>query len=141
MKTQDPPILRNSALATPVVVLAVALVRGPWEAVGTLVGSAVVLGNLWVLSILGPRLISALANERDPTVWMASLLAKFVLLIGLFLLLFKVLPAFGLMLGFVSLMLGTLATGLELAIREQAGESAGDGDPAGSHPTGKESET
>lgn len=127
MKTNDPPILRNSALATPFVALAVALALGVDQAFATLVGSALVLTNIWVLSVLGPRLVNALAKERDATIWMIALLAKFVVLVGVFLLLFRLLPAFGLMLGFASLMIGTLGTGLELALRESAAESAEEG--------------
>lgn len=127
--TTDPPILRNSALATPLVVAAVALWLGWDQAVGTAVGSALVLANLWVLGTITPRVLAGLARDEltsrhepapptDPlptAFWLAALLAKFVVLIGGFLLLFQWLPAFGLMLGFAPLMLGTLGTGILLA--------------------------
>lgn len=145
MTTTDPPILRNSALATPFVVLAVGLALGWSEALGAAVGAGLVLANLWVLSVVGPRLVSSLAREElasrgvgndpsggsapgtgatsPPVFWMVALLAKFVLLIGAFALLFRFLPAFGLLLGFVPLMLGTLGTGITLALHETAEET------------------
>jgi hypothetical protein len=131
MTTTDPPILRNSALAAPLVVVAVALVLGPMEAVGTAVGSAAMIGNLWLLSLLAPRFVASMADESSsgasPAFWAVALLAKFVLLIGLFVGLFEVLPAFGVALGFVPLMVGALGTGIHLALTERDTGTAEEG--------------
>jgi hypothetical protein len=118
------------------VAVVVGSVLGVDQGIACLVGSAAVLGNVWVLSILGPRLVGALARGRDPWLWSVALFAKFFLVIGLFLLMYRVLPAFGLLLGFVPLMLGTLATGLQLAAREDSIPS--DGGPRPPAPHGEE---
>jgi hypothetical protein len=115
--TTDPPILRNSALATPFA-LAVGALFGWDHVLAAAVSSAVLVGNLWVLSILGPPLVRSLARGTQPALWVAALLAKFVLLFGVYALLFQFLPPLGLGLGVVTLMMGTLLTGLELARRE-----------------------
>jgi hypothetical protein len=122
MTINDPPILRNSALAAPLVVLGVALTLGAGDAVGAAIGSAVVLVNLWVLSVLGPRLVKALARDESTVLWMVALAAKFVLLIGTFFVLLRTVSPFGLMLGFVPLMVGALGTGMQLALQESAEE-------------------
>lgn len=118
--TTHPPILRNSVLATPIT-LGVAAGFGVEHAIAAGVSSAVVLLNLWVLSILVPPMTRALARgEPTAGLWGAALIAKFVLLFGTYYLLFRVLPPFGLGLGFVSLMVGTLITGIELAWQDRS---------------------
>jgi hypothetical protein len=88
------------------------------DAVAALVSSAVVLGNLWILSVLGPRLVKSIAREESPVLWVAAILAKFVLLMVLFVAMLKVLPPFGLVMGFLPMLVGTLVTGIQLAREE-----------------------
>lgn len=121
---EDPPILRYGALSVPVVALCSGAALGLDHGVGTAVGSGVVLLNFWVLSVLGPRVVASLAREEIPTFWVMALVAKFVVLIGLFFLLFQILPPFGLLLGFVPVMLGTLAAGVHHGLQEAAAERA-----------------
>lgn len=112
--TNDPPILRNSLIATPITV-GLASSFGVDHAVAAGVSSALVLVNFWVLSVLGPPIVRALARGESPALWVAALLAKFALFFGAYYLLFQILPPFGLGLGFVSLLIGTLLTGIQLA--------------------------
>jgi hypothetical protein len=124
MTTNDPPILRYGALSAPAVAICVGAVLGLEHGAGTAVGSAVVLTNFWVLSVLGPRVVASVARDEPPTFWVLALLAKFVVLIGGFFLLFQVLPPFGLLLGFVPMVVGTLAAGIHHGLREAASERA-----------------
>lgn len=128
--TTHPPILRNSVLATPIT-LGVAAVfglatgspsasRAAELAVAAAVSSGVVLLNLWVLSVLVPPMIRAIARQEAPLLWSSALVAKFILLFVTYYLLFQFLPPFGLGLGFISLMVGTLITGIELAWQDNA---------------------
>lgn len=93
-------------------------------AVAAFVSSAVVIANLWVLSVLGPRLVTSLAREESPMLWAAALAAKFALLIGVFLGMLRVFPPMGVAMGFVPLLVGTLATGIQLARADAAAEEA-----------------
>jgi hypothetical protein len=122
MTNNDPPILRYGALSAPAVAICVGAALGLDHGVGAAVGAAVVLLNFWVLSVLGPRVVASVARDEPPTFWILALLAKFVLLIGGFFLLFQVLPAFGLLLGFVPMMIGTLAAGIHHGLQEAASE-------------------
>ncbi|MEN0064172.1 MAG: hypothetical protein AAGA48_18625 [Myxococcota bacterium] len=111
-------VLRNCALCWPAGV-AVASFWGMSYAIAAGVGGALVIGNLWLLSRLSGKLVEGFANE-DASIglWIAVLLVKFIVFLGLFLAVGASLPLFGLALGFVPLMLGILATGIELALRE-----------------------
>ena len=120
--SNDPPILQFSALAAPFVALGTAALIDVDHALGTLVGSIVVLFNFWLLSVLGPRVVASVAREEPPTFWVIALLAKFMLLIGAFFVLFRFLPPFGLLLGFVPMVIGTLAAGVQAALIESAAE-------------------
>ncbi|MEZ4237233.1 MAG: hypothetical protein R3F59_13995 [Myxococcota bacterium] len=120
--TEDPPILRYAALSAPAVAVCVAAGLGVDHGLATAVGSALVLLNFWLLSLLGPRVVASVARDEPPVFWVLALLAKFVLLVGAFALLFRVLPAFGLMLGFVPMLVGTLGAGVHYALREAAEE-------------------
>lgn len=121
--TTNPPILRNSALALPVAVALGAAHSGE-GALGAGLASLLVLGNLWVLSVVGPRLVKSLADGEFPGLWAAALVAKFFLLVGGFVGLVQVLPPIGVAMGFVPLMVGTLATAVQLAQAEAAAEAA-----------------
>lgn len=90
------------------------------DAVAALVSSVAVLANLWILSVLGPRLVKSIAREESPVLWVVAILAKFVLLMVLFVAMLKVLPPFGLAMGFVPMLVGTLITGIQLAREEEA---------------------
>lgn len=119
----DPPILPYSAVAILPVAAMVWLSIDLPHALGSVVGSAVVLFNLWLLSVLGPRLVASLAGDRSPVMWLLALFAKFVLLIAVFFSLFRVLPPYGLLLGFVPMLVGTLAAGVRMALAESASEA------------------
>ena len=118
MTTTTPPILRNAALAMPVAV-GIAALWGPDHALAATVSGLLVLANLWVLSILGPRLVTAVAREELSGLWAAALAAKFLLLAAALVGLVKVLPPLGIALGFVPLLAGTLITAIQLAQQEQ----------------------
>src|SRR5262245_4678605 len=120
--TNNPPILRNSLLALPVAPL-VGLTSSVTDAVAALLSGLMVVGNLWVLSVLAPRLIRSIARGESPALWMAALLAKFALLVLLWGALLRNLPALGLVMGFLPMLVGTLVTGLQYAIRPPEGES------------------
>lgn len=130
------PILRNSILAIPFGVLAGAVIS-PADAGAAFISSLVVLGNLWLLSVLSERAIAALARQHeepapgspdnagegmDATLWMGAIGAKFVLLLLLYVGMLQVLPPFGLAMGFVPMLIGVLATGIGLALAEQRKE-------------------
>jgi hypothetical protein len=117
--TTNPPILRNSLLATPVAVLA-GLVSSVPDAFAALVSTGVVLGNLWVLGVLGPRLVTSVAQGESTVLWVGALLAKIVVVIGVFVAMLQVLPPFGLAMGFLPMLVGTLVTGVQLARLEEA---------------------
>ena len=121
--TTNPPILRNCALALPVAI-GVAALWGADHALAAAASGLLVLANLWVLTVLGPRFVTALAREEISALWAAALLAKFILLAGLLIGLVKVLPPLGLAFGFIPLLIGTLATALQLAQEEAAQDSA-----------------
>ena len=121
-RTADPPILAASAIAVVPVVVGVWVTLGPEHALGAAVGSCLVLFNLWLLSVLGPRVVASLAKDEPPTMWVLALMAKFAILVGGFFALFQVLPAYGLLLGFVPMLLGTLGAGVRLALAESAAE-------------------
>lgn len=120
--TTNPPILRNSLLATPLAVVAGLAISVP-DAFAALVSSVVILANLWILGVLGPRLVTSLARDESPTLWVVALLAKFVLLIVVFVAMLQVLPPFGLAMGFLPMLVGTLATGIQLARAEPVEEA------------------
>jgi hypothetical protein len=121
--TKTPPILRNSALSIPLGVVAGAFMSWP-DAASALVSSLVVIGNLWVLSVLSPRALEALARSAegesgaDVGLWMGAIAAKFVLLLLLYLAMLQFLPPFGLAMGFVPMLVGVLVTGIQLALEE-----------------------
>lgn len=125
--TTNPPILRNCALALPVAIGLGAL-WGADHALAAAASGLLVLANLWVLTILGPRLVTSIAREELSALWAAALVAKFLLLAGGLLALLKVLPPLGLAFGFVPLLVGTLITALQLAKHEQDLESSASGE-------------
>jgi hypothetical protein len=112
--TNEPPILRNSALAAPVSV-GLAAFFGWDHAVAAAVSSALVLGNAWALSKLGPAVVGRIARGERVAPLAALLLGKMIVFFGVYLFLLRFLPGLGLGLGFVSLTLGTLLTGLSPA--------------------------
>ena len=114
-------IVKNCALALPLGVVAGAL-YGAEHALAAGLSSLVLLANLWALSVLGPRVVHSLARGESPVFWMVAIGAKFVLLMAIFLGLVRVLPAIGLAMGFVPLIVGTLATGIVLGLAEAAAE-------------------
>lgn len=120
--TTNPPILRNSALSLPLAVACGAAHSGE-AAVAAALSSLLVLGNLWVLSVVGPRLVKSLADGEFPGFWASALAAKFFLLLGGFVALTRVLPPFGVAMGFVPLLVGTLVTAVQLA-QAEASEDA-----------------
>lgn len=130
--TNTPPILRNSALTVPVVVAAAWAVWGPDHALAAALSSALLLANLWSLSVLGPRVVEGVAAPGgDPWLglWAAAIAAKFLLLAGAFVALARLLPPVGMAVGFVPMLLGTFLTALQLARAQAAGTS-----PAGPSP-------
>src|SRR5687767_10649692 len=113
--TNNPPILRNSALVAPFAV-GVGFFFGPSTALAAAISSGVVLLNLWVLSVLGPRLVQAIArNEPGAGLFAAALVAKFLLVALATIWMASTLPPIGVALGFVPLLGGTLVTAIELA--------------------------
>jgi hypothetical protein len=132
MQTTHLPILRCSALSAPFAVLGSA-VFGPGAVAAAAVSSLVVLVNLWVLAVLGPRLVGSLAandGEGDGTagLWAAALCGKFVLILAVFVGLVQVLPPVGLAMGFLSIPAGTVVAAL-LPARSDSGDR-----PAGTLP-------
>jgi hypothetical protein len=125
MTTTNPPILRNSALALPAAVALAALWGGD-HAVAAAISGLLTLANLWVLTVVGPRLVTAIAREELSALWAAALVAKFILLTGALIGLLRILPPLGLALGFVPLVLGTLVTALQLAALEQDDPAPGE---------------
>ncbi|MBX2799383.1 MAG: hypothetical protein KTR31_17035 [Myxococcales bacterium] len=119
----NPPIFRNSILTWPVGV-AIGAAIGTDYALAAGVSGALCVANIWVLSVLGPRLVSSVAKEEFAGMWLAALGAKFVILAGLLLALVRIFPPLGVGLGFVPLLLGTLITGIGLAQEENAREEA-----------------
>jgi hypothetical protein len=109
-------------------VVAGAALLGVDHAVAAGVAGALVLLNLWVLSVLGPRVVRSLARGEPPTLWVAAIGAKFVLFVGAFVLLLKALPPLGIALGFVPLLAGTLITGIWLAAQDEDSPEAEPGD-------------
>lgn len=133
--TPELPLLRNCALSWPVAV-GVAAGWGSQHALAAGICGGLVIGNLWLLSVLGSKLVEAIAKEdSSAALWMAALLAKFLLFAGLLALAGRTLPPLGLALGFVPLLLGTLLTGIELAVRQPADFETTGGGPAGAAPT------
>ena len=114
--TQNPPILPNSALCVPLAV-ALGFLWGLEGAATALLSSLVVLSNLWVLSILGPRLVAAVAREEQGVAALcgAAIVAKFVLVAGIYVWMAKHLPPQAIALGFLPMLGGTLITALVLA--------------------------
>jgi hypothetical protein len=129
--TKTPPILRNSALSIPLGVIAGAFMSWP-DAGSALVSSLVVIGNMWVLSVLSPRALEALARSAegeaggDVALWMGAIAAKFVLLLLLYLAMLQFLPPFGLAMGFVPMLVGVLITGIQLALAESNKQAESD---------------
>lgn len=120
--TMTPPILRNFVLASPIAILGAAPL-GVDHVVAAALSTALVMANLWALSILGPRLVQSVAKESFPGLWLAALGAKFTLIAMALVGMVKFLPLMGIALGFVPLVIGTLVTGLQLA-QQQAAEEA-----------------
>ena len=115
-------LLRNAALCVPV---SVGLgVLWSWDhAVAALISCLVVVVNLWVLSILGPRVVMSLSKQQNPTFWMALLGLKFIVLACVLIVLVRGYPPVGVALGFVPLVLGGLITGIELGLEEERREA------------------
>lgn len=127
------PLLRNCAVCWPVAV-GVASLWGVDHAVAAGISGAVVVLNLWLLSVLSGKLVEGIAREDQRTaLWMAALFAKFALFAGLLVFVGRSFPLLGVAFGFLPLMLGTLVTGIEIAVREPPDfDTMGDGpaDPA-----------
>ena len=120
--TTHPPILRSSALALPLVVgpaFAVSVGHG----LGAVLASLLLLGNFWVLGTLGPRVVTGLAApEGDPwlALWVGAIAAKFFLLVAAFVWLAQTFPAAGVAVGFLPILLGTLAAAVQMAREAEA---------------------
>lgn len=114
--TQNPPILPSSALVVPIAV-ALGFFWGLEGAATALLSSLVALSNLWVLSILGPRLVAAIAREEQGMAALCGLgiVAKFLLVAGLYAWMATHLPPQAVALGFLPMLGGTLITALVLA--------------------------
>jgi hypothetical protein len=110
--TTDLPIFRSVLLAAPLAVAGAALL-GADHAIAAAASAAVVLLNLGVLAILGPRLLASIAADDGRAVlWGVALCAKFVLLLAIFAALLRVLEPVGLAIGLTPLLLGTLLAAL-----------------------------
>lgn len=114
--TNNPPILQNSALVVPLAVGA-GLFWGTDTALTALLSSIVALSNLWVLSILGPRLVMAIAREEQGMAVLcgAGITAKFLFVAAAYVWMAKTLPPVGVALGFLPMLGGTLITAVILA--------------------------
>ncbi len=130
--TTTPPILRNSALTAPVAVALAWAIWGPEHALAAALTSALLLGNLWSLSILGPRIVQGVAAPGgDPWLglWAGAIAAKFLLVAGAFVALAKLLPPVGMAMGFLPMLIGPFVTALQLARADTAPGSAPGPDP------------
>ncbi|MEM6925289.1 MAG: hypothetical protein AAF602_00055 [Myxococcota bacterium] len=136
MTTSELPLLRNCAISWPIAV-GVALLWGIDHAVAAGISGAVVVANLWLLSVLSSKLVEGIAREDPRTaLWMAALFAKFALFAGLLLLVGRSFPLLGVAFGFLPLLLGTLLTGIEIAVKEPADfDTAGEGSVEPAPPT------
>jgi hypothetical protein len=113
--TTDLPIVPCVLLAAPLAVAGAAFL-GPAAAGAAAFSAAVVLVNLWSLSVLGPRLVASIASDDGQAwLWAAALCAKFVLLLALYAGMARVLSPAGLAIGLVPLPLGTLLAALAAA--------------------------
>jgi hypothetical protein len=114
--TTNPPILPNSALVVPIAV-ALGFLWGPDTAATALLSSIVSLSNLWVLSILGPRLVSAIAREEQgiAALCAVAIAGKFLLVAAIYAWMAQHLPPYGIALGFLPMLGGTLITALVIA--------------------------
>ncbi len=112
--TTHPPILRNSALSLPLVIVVGFIMSQP-AGIGAAITGVFMLANLWVFSILGPRIVQAVATGESVALWSAGLGAKSLLLLGGVYGLLTLFPPEGVALGLVTLMLGTMLTALQLA--------------------------
>lgn len=121
MTTTTTPLLRNVAICIPLTVGGAAWFDAA-IALGAVASSLLVLANLTILSVLVPGILRAIASQRSPALLMGLVLVKFVLFTVLLLWLTRTFPPMGVVLGFVPMVLGTLITGIELALR-------GPGDP------------
>jgi len=120
--TNTSPILRNSTLVLPVAALGAAVLS--WDhAAGAAASGALMLANLWALSVLGPRLVVAIARDEPVGLWVAALVAKFALVAVALVLLAKIVPPIAIAIGFVPLLAGTLITALQLAQQPFLGEA------------------
>jgi len=118
--TTELPILRSVLISAPVAVAGAALL-GADEALAATVSAGVVLLNLGIMAVLGPRLVgSVAADDGQAALWGAALCAKFLLLLGIYAGLVRILPPVGLAIGFVPLLLGTLLAALVSARRAMA---------------------
>jgi hypothetical protein len=121
MMTNHPPILRYSVLALPLAVgpaFAVSVEHG----LGATASATLLLGNFWLWSTLAPRVVSALAASHtegggDPllVLWVASLGAKLILLVGAFVFLIDLFPPASIAVGFLPNIIGTLGAAVHLA--------------------------
>ncbi len=128
MTTSELPLLRNCAVSWPVAV-GVAAFWSPAHAIATGISGGLVIANLWLLSVLSSKLVEGIAREDARTaLWMAALFAKFALFAGLLALVGRSFPLLGVAFGFLPLLLGTLLTGIEIALKEPADfDTTGDG--------------
>jgi hypothetical protein len=83
MQTTPHPILRLSALAAPLAVAGAAAWGGAEVAAAAAVSSGVLIGNLWLWSVLGPRLVGSLAaDDGGAGLYAAALAAKTLLVLA-----------------------------------------------------------
>jgi hypothetical protein len=90
---------------------------------GAVLASLLLLGNFWVLGTLGPRVVTGLAApEGDPwlALWVGAIAAKFFLLVAAFVWLAQTFPAAGVAVGFLPILLGTLAAAVQMAREAEA---------------------
>jgi hypothetical protein len=115
--TPELPIFRSVLLAAPLAVAGAALL-GADQAPAAAASAAVVLVNLGLLALLGPRLVASVAADDGQTIfWGAALCAKFVLLLAIYAALLRVLEPVGLAIGLTPLLLGTLLAAIVSARR------------------------
>lgn len=110
MKTKT--LLRDCALAVPLLLLVGSLIGGSWGALAVGVSGLVALGNLALLALVVERLLQALAEGTGAGVAMALLMGKMVLLFTVYALLLVIFPALYVALGLAIVMGGLTVSGL-----------------------------
>ena len=122
--TNNPPILRNSLLALPVLGAGAAFSGGLTLGMQVIVAGLAAVANLALLQWLTGRATARVASGDDPGLSGMMITLKLMLTLPLFALLMQLLAPLSAVIGFTTVVVGVAVTGLSLALFDSSDPDA-----------------